>query len=82
MNFVSLINSSIDQQLFFVTGKEHGEDCWFYLKADKIKLPIFRNLIKTGRVRLYEYGTILHSGWGKAPPLEISEKFKDKLAAA
>jgi hypothetical protein len=44
--------------------------------VSKLKLSIFLVKIKEGSLDIANYGQVLHSGWGKNPPEDITEAVK------
>ena len=48
---------------------------WHYVLVNNGKVETFKALVKTGTIDIANYGTVLHSGWGKDP----SEDIKDKV---
>ncbi len=61
-------------KIFLTKGKHIGVDTWHYVKVDSLKLPLFKNAIKSGVADVSAFGEIIFSGWGKNPPDEIRKK--------
>ena len=57
-----------------VRGKEDGKPLWHYVLVDEDKVDAFKAKIKTGNINVADYGTVLHSGWGQDPPIDIIRK--------
>ena len=63
-----------------IRGDEGGEAAWFYLLLDRLKAPLFERAIKSGRVRLKDFGEILCTGWGENPPQDISREIEARFS--
>jgi hypothetical protein len=57
-----------------VTGTEGDKTAWYIVLVDKIKEPIFKNMMQQSSYNLNDVGEILHSGWGN-PPEELIKKY-------
>jgi hypothetical protein len=72
-------NSAKADKVFLVRDSQNGQDVWFYILVESIKLPIFRKKIGHEALDLKDYGTILHSGYGKNPPEDIKKKLHEEF---
>jgi hypothetical protein len=66
-------------KVFLVRDNHNGEDVWFYILVDAVKLPIFRKKIGRESIDLQGYGKILYSGYGKNPPEDIKKKLHQEF---
>lgn len=66
--------------VYLVRGKDAGRAAWHYVLIDKMKLPLFKQKLKSGSLDVSEYGKILYSGWGDNPPEEIVEEIKKQYS--
>jgi hypothetical protein len=80
MSYLAKLASSRTDLVYWVTGKEQGRDCWYYVLVDKPKLELFKAKLKSSYIQLYDYGKIIYSGWGKEPPEEIKRKIEEQFA--
>jgi hypothetical protein len=62
--------------VYLVKGTDKGKAAWHYVLIDKLKLPLFREMLKTGRLDVARYGKVLYSGWGENPPAAMVESVK------
>lgn len=58
--------------VYLSQGTYNGKATWHYLLVDRMKLPILLKDVQKGGVDLLNYSTILFSGFGEAPPKEVS----------
>ncbi len=79
MSFLQKVQSSRNELLWLVRGKDRGMDCWHYILVEKSKLPMFKVRVKTDFIQLDDYGQVIESGWGKNPPEEIEKKIKEQF---
>ena len=77
MDFTAKIQSSRNELIWLVKAEDGGNPCWYYLQLEKTKLILFKARGRTDSLKLTDYGTILYSGWGDAPPEDIKQKIKD-----
>jgi hypothetical protein len=76
MSFTDRVQGSLGDLVYLVRGKDAGRSAWHYVLIDRMKLPLFKQKLKTGSLDVSEYGKILYSGWGENPPEEIVEEIK------
>ena len=79
MSFIGKLQSSRSDLIWLVTAGDHGRPCWYYLELYKAKIELFKVRLKSGPFPLTDYGTILYSGWGEAPPEDIQNKIKEQF---
>jgi hypothetical protein len=80
MAFVDKIQNSLGDLVYLVRGKDAGKAAWHYVLIDKVKLPLFKQKLKSGSLDVSEYGKILYSGWGEDPPQEIVDEIKKQYS--
>jgi hypothetical protein len=79
MSFTAKVQSSRNELIWRVTGKDKGRDCWYYIQLEKSKLEMFKAKLKTDSFELTDYGKILYSGWGAEPPENIKQKIQEQF---
>lgn len=81
MKFVEMVVKSKAGLIFLVKGKEkyQGKSAWYYVLANKLKLPIMQEKIAYG-LNISDYGTVLYSGWGENPPDDIRQKIQQEYS--
>ena len=79
MSYITKIKNSRSDLLYLITGSENKIPTWYYFMADKTKHEIFKVRIKSTKVILNDYGTILFCGWGKEPPKDIKQKINEEF---
>ena len=58
---------------------ENVAEAWYILEINKGKAKEFDQHMKLSiPITLTDYGTILHSGWGKEPPKELKIELNEK----
>ena len=59
--------------LQFVRSQDaEGKDCFFFLQANSLKMPLMQKALKTDeKIDLTKYGTVIASGFGTQVPQEI-----------
>lgn len=74
------INSLKNSQYIYYLNYRHEEyDCWYIFQVDKLRKVLFeRRFDRNERINLSDYGKILHSGWGKAPDIEMKREYEQK----
>lgn len=55
-------------RLILVRGKDKGKPAWHFVDVKKTLTGLFDKRIKSGRLDVADFGTILASGWGTDPP--------------
>lgn len=79
-SFTERLQNSQGDMVYLVHGKDSGKDAWHYVLIEKMKLPLFKHALATGTVDAAQYGKLLHSGWGKEPPQEITDAVKKQFS--
>ncbi len=51
---------------------------WYYMLISRIKLHLLYKAAFSGSKNLKEFGKIVHSGWGDAPPPKVQAFFEEK----
>lgn len=62
----SIINAR--KNIFFVQAEQPAGKAWYYVRVRPNKLPFFTRLLGKEPFDIPEFGDILCSGWGEAPP--------------
>ena len=71
----------MSQSIRYVVGQSEGRDAWWYLQIDKIKMPLYQKVLETRKSVVFtQFGKILKSGWGKAPPEAIKKEMAEKYS--
>jgi len=78
--FQNLIIKNSSTPIHFVTSKDKGRDCYFFLMCTLEKLNLLKNWCSNNaKLDLTRYGIIVKSGFGKIPPrkkiAEIKKEF-------
>jgi uncharacterized protein YpmB len=68
------------QQVKMVLGKEQGKPAWYVLCVERIKLPIYQHMMRTGKYDLQAVGQVLYSGWGNEVPPSIMARVKEQFS--
>ena len=71
---------SESDRIYLVKGTDKGRDAWYYvlLFDDEENISNFKEALQDKIINLEKYGKILHSGFGKEPPNEVTEKLHKK----
>lgn len=78
-SFVSSFFASRPDCIFLVKGKDTtNRAAWYYVLVDKAKKDIFENIDGNQPLNLSHYGTILFSGYGEEPPLEMKKRMEEE----
>jgi hypothetical protein len=80
MAFVTRLNTARGEHVYLVRLKNTQGSFWHYLLVDKLKLPLFLRVATRDEIDVAEYGKILYSGWGDAPPENITEKINKEYS--
>ncbi len=75
-SFAEKLAASRGELVYLVTGNDRGKRAWYYLRVEKLKLPLFLKRLKNQNETfpLLDFGEIVLSGWGERPPPEAVEK--------
>ena len=57
--------------VYLVRSKDRGRNTWCYVLVDEDKEEVYKTKIRSGRIDVSNYGTVLYSGWGQDPPKDI-----------
>ena len=57
-----------NDRLILLRGKDNGKPAWHFVDVKKTLTGLFYKRIKSGRLDVADFGTILASGWGTDPP--------------
>lgn len=82
-SYVKKIRSKQADLIHLVVGKDRGRTVWYYLQFEsKAKMAMFnaRSSNEMEEIAISEYGEILHSGWGKTPPSELTKELQEEYA--
>ena len=61
-----------------VRGKGKGRAAWHYVLVKKHLFGLFLKRVKGGSLNVADFGAILRSGWGKAPPEGTTDKILEE----
>ncbi len=65
--------------IVFVTGEnQNNEMCWFYASIAPSKYEDFKQAESSGEYDLADYGDVLMSGSGAAPPEDVRRKMEQE----
>lgn len=59
--------------VYLVRGKDGSRAAWHYVRVERLKLPQFLKRVESGSLDIAEFGAVLYSGWGDAPPSDVME---------
>jgi hypothetical protein len=81
ISFTERVVSSGDDHLILIQGVDtsNSRKVFFFLLVPEKKLGNLTAAHATGDINLEEYGTIIESGYGYAPPDELIEKITKKF---
>jgi hypothetical protein len=71
-----LLHEEGDQLVFLVTGKQNRQPVWCYALIAERKRVAFQQGLKSGQVKIGDYGRILFSGKGHVPPDDVQQIIK------
>lgn len=74
----SAVLASRAHLLYLVTGSRGGMSYWAYALIDEPKLAAFLRELKTGALRVQDFGKVLEWGEGNAPPEQAKQALKQK----
>lgn len=78
-SFVDQIASSRGSDIYLVRGKDTTDrQAWYYVLVERTKKRAFEAREGTPNLKLTDFGTILHSGYGQNPPEDIVQKMFDE----
>jgi hypothetical protein len=66
--------------IYLSTGTWEGRATWHYVMVDKLKLPLLMGNAKKGSIDITQYGKILFSGFGSAPPREVTDFIRKRYS--
>lgn len=76
---MSYVKQWIEKQggnIRLIQGMQQGESCWFYLKVDPFRFKDYQQAVKQPSTCVGDFGEVLESGWGDAPPAEVIQQMK------
>ena len=78
--FIQKVEATRSGNIFLVTGgkDKSGYDAWYYVQVEPLKISLFQKMIKSGAIKLDEFGKILESGFGKTPDEMAIKKMKEQ----
>lgn len=67
-------------RVYLVKGEDKDRPAWYYvlLVDDEDTIVRFKDALNDDIINLENYGRILHSGFGKEPPNDVTYKLKKK----
>ena len=79
LNFAQGLQAERPDHIFLVRGQDaNGDNAWYYILVDHGKRDAFREKGGVALLKLTDYGVILHSGFGEAPPEAMRQRMKDE----
>lgn len=79
MSFADKLMKRRGEYVYLVRGKDRGKPAWHYVLIEKMKLPIFLEMVKGESIDVAKYGKVLYSGWGEDPPEDIVKKVEEEF---
>ena len=74
-SFADKVTSSRGSDIYLVRGQDTtGRQAWYYVLVDKAKKRAFEGREGTPDLKLTDYGSILHSGYGEDPSEAMVKK--------
>jgi hypothetical protein len=65
------------ERIYLVKGVDDGRDAWYYVLVEPRKIPSFQAAHNDDIIHLENYGQILKSGYGEAPPACVTEALQE-----
>ncbi len=82
MQKISSFVKKIDQKkaiIYQLSSVIDGKNAWYILRVESTKHSKFEKCLERGEaLELTDYGTVLHSGWGKEPDMATKTELRDK----
>lgn len=76
MSFTAKLANELGRGIFLITGKNQGRALWHYVRVPPEQVSALKQAVKTGALNVGQYGEVLYSGWGEAPPDSITDKVR------
>jgi hypothetical protein len=70
-------NHNHNFKIFLTRGKSGQAHTWYYVKVNKLKLPLYSHALQSGNMNVSDFGEVLFSGWGKNPPDSVRRKIDE-----
>ncbi|GEM_PF-1989303 len=71
ITFVQRLINKTGGEIRFLTARENGAECWFYLQLSPEQFADYEKNLRVGSMNIRDYGEILESGWGEYPPEDM-----------
>ena len=79
LSFTHGLQAQHPDHIFIVRGLDTtGEHAWYYVMIDRGKRDVFRAQSGVALLKITDYGTILHSGFGEHPPENIRRRMEEE----
>lgn len=79
-SFVSRLMKSRSDCIFLVKGKDSSNrPAWYYVLTPSWKKKAMGAIRGTRGLNLNDFGTILHSGYGEEPPVEMKTLMREQF---
>ncbi len=65
------------ERIYLVKGVDRGRDAWYYVLVEPCKIPSFLAALNDNIIHLENYGKILKSGYGEAPPACVTQALEE-----
>ena len=70
-------------RIYLVRGKDSRKrEAWYYLEVHPTHKYRFEVDLKTGSLKLTDYGQVLESGFGKNPPKSVQKRMQEEFGFA
>ena len=67
-SFRAKLQASLAESVYLVHGPAQDAPVWHYVEVDRLKLPLFRQVLASGAAMdVALYGMVIASGWGEQP---------------
>jgi hypothetical protein len=75
------VEKSLNQnkKLYRVKGNDRtGKRAWYLVLVPKLKSVMFEKALKSGALKITDYGNVIASGYGEEPSEKIINFYKEK----
>ena len=68
-------------KLYKVKGDDHtGKKAWYLVSVNKTKAALFEKALKSGILKITDYGKVIASGYGEEPSEKTINFYKEKYS--
>lgn len=75
-HFEKIKEYSDGSKIYFIRLRSGNSFCWHYLKVDKLKEPLLKNIPNGKEIDVTDYGQSVEFGYGISPPEKIKAKYE------